>query len=95
MHMNDCPKDCGKPCKRRKVAQPEGFDTLRKGRREFGWVNQDTIRRHGYPPADDTKVFVCGLPSVYDKLCGPRGSPLAEGSALANLNYTEEQVLKF
>eukprot|EP00793_Prasinoderma_coloniale_P000419 PRCOL_00005404-RA len=95
MHFDDCPKDCGKPCKRRRVPVPEGFDTLREDRREFSWVNEDTIRRHAFPPACDTKVFVCGLPSVYDKLCGPRGAPLAQGSALANLGYTDDMILKF
>ena len=46
--------------------------------------------------ADVLEAFVCGLPGVYDALCGPRTAPgLAEGSALANLGYTADRVVKF
>ena len=41
------------------------------------------------------QVFVCGLPGVYDALCGPRGEPLLPGSALHDLGYTDEMVVKF
>jgi hypothetical protein len=37
-----------------------------------------------------TQVFVCGLPGVYDALCGPRGEPLLPGSALRDLGCTDE-----
>jgi cytochrome-b5 reductase len=58
-------------------------------------VNEDKIKRYGHPPSDDTLVVVCGLPGVYDKLCGPRSElDLAPGSALANLGYTGPMVAK-
>ena len=41
------------------------------------------------------RVIVCGLPGIYDKLCGPRSSPvLSEGSALYRLGFTSEMVIK-
>ena len=42
------------------------------------------------------KVFVCGLPGVYEKLCGGRQTKeVVPGSALANLGYSERHVIKF
>ena len=97
MHKDDCPKGCGTPCERYTVPPLEGQEQLVGGaaRLETSWINQATIARHGFPPAPDTRVFVCGLPAVYDKLCGPRGTPLAEGSALHRLGYTDGMVVKF
>jgi cytochrome-b5 reductase len=61
-----------------------------------GWVDEAKVKQFGFPPAADTKVFVCGLPSVYASLCGPRGEKgLAEGSVLQRLGYTQEMVFKF
>jgi cytochrome-b5 reductase len=63
---------------------------------EIGWVDEDKIRMHAFPPAADTRVFVCGLPGVYDKLCGPRLSPfVTKDSALGNLGYSNDMVVKF
>lgn len=59
-----------------------------------GWVNEDKIRRHAFPPAADTRVLVCGLPGVYDKLCGPRVDPtVAPGTALHNTGYTVDGIV--
>jgi cytochrome-b5 reductase len=62
----------------------------------IGWVNEDKIRTHGFPPSNDTRVVVCGLPGVYDKLCGSRFEPnsLTPGCALSNLSYAADTVLK-
>jgi hypothetical protein len=63
---------------------------------ELGWVNEEKILSHGFPPAPDTKVFVCGLPGVYLKLCGPRSSlEIPPGTALRALGYSQEMVVKF
>ena len=73
----------------------EAFETLRP-QAELGWVNELVLRKHAFPPAPDTRVFVCGLPAVYDNLCGPRGdAALREGSALQRLGYTTDMVVKF
>lgn len=73
---------------------PDDFDGLVNA--ELGWITEDKIQRHAFAPSDDTRVFICGLPGVYDKLCGPRKeSQIAEGSALYNLGYTAEMVVKF
>jgi cytochrome-b5 reductase len=58
-------------------------------------VSESVIRKHALAPAVDSKVFVCGLPGVYDALCGPRGAPLRPGSALHSLGYTDGMVVKF
>lgn len=72
---------------------PAGFDA--NAGMEQGWVNEAKIRAHGYPPSLDGLVFVCGLPGIYDKLCGPRSQPeLAVGSALHTLGYDERMVVK-
>jgi cytochrome-b5 reductase len=74
--------------------EPEDFSSLPGA--ELGWVNEDKLRRHAFPPVADTRVFVCGLPGVYDKLCGPRLSrSLEANSALDNLGYDATLVIKF
>ena len=41
-------------------------------------------------------VFVCGVPAMYDALCGPRGEKeLPPDSALATLGYTADMIFKF
>lgn len=63
---------------------------------ELGWINEDKIQRYGFPPSIDTRVFVCGLPGVYLKLCGPRTTRvISPDTALYNLGYTDEMVVKF
>jgi cytochrome-b5 reductase len=60
-----------------------------------GWVNEDKIKKYGFPPGDDSLVVVCGLPGVYDKLCGPRcDRGIAVGSAMHSLGYSEDMVVK-
>lgn len=72
---------------------PKGFSTLVSA--ELGWVNEDKIKRRGFAPADDTRLIVCGLPGVYDKLCGPRTSDhVTPGSALHILGYSDAMVIK-
>ena len=82
--------------------QPKGpelekkIEGLEKDKTEVGWVDEEKIKKYGFPPAKDTMVLVCGLPAVYDKICGPRcSSSLSEYSALKNLGYSDEMVLKF
>ena len=54
------------------------------------------MKRHAFTPAEDTKVFVCGLPAVYEKLCGPRvETDLGDDSILKRLGYSNEMVVKF
>lgn len=75
-------------------AVPADFASLEGA--ELGWVNEDKIRRHALAPSDDARVFVCGLPGIYDKLCGPRVDPsLAEDSVLHRLGYKDHMVVKF
>jgi NAD(P)H-flavin reductase len=63
---------------------------------EVGWINEEKIRKWGFPPSPETRVFVCGLPGVYDKLCGPRlSSEVTKGSVLDILGYSDSTVVKF
>ena len=62
---------------------------------EAGWIDEAKVRHHAFAPAEDTLVFVCGLPSMYEQLCGPRNeAELAQGSVLARLGYTKDMVAK-
>ncbi len=75
---------------------PVGFESLVVGSAELGWIDEDKIRRYAFPPSDNTKVFVCGLPGVYDHLCGPRTTTAVKpGSALYRLGYSDNMVVKF
>lgn len=63
---------------------------------EVGIVDEDKISRLCAAPAADTLVFVCGVPPMYDSLCGPRNeAELADGTVLKKLGYTQEMVFKF
>jgi len=73
---------------------PEGFGSIANSA-ELGWVNEDKIRRHAFPPAENTRVVVCGLPGVYDKICGPRSEThLGQCSVLRSLGYEDHMVIK-
>mmetsp|Transcript_33501 Transcript_33501/g.68504 ORF Transcript_33501/g.68504 Transcript_33501/m.68504 type:complete len:366 (-) Transcript_33501:98-1195(-) len=82
-----------------KPPMAEDFDSLNVSAsqaKELGWVGLEVIRKHAFPPANDHKVFVCGLPGVYDKLCGSReDNLLPEESALARLGFESHHVIKF
>lgn len=89
-----------KTAQAKKPPPPVSFETLTNDELGTvgveGWINETHVKTFAYPPAGDTQVFVCGLPSVYDSLCGPRGeNALAPMSVLARLGYTEEMVFKF
>ena len=85
------------PKLKKQIAELEKkIEGLEKDKTEVGWVDEEKIKKYGFPPAKDTMVLVCGLPAVYDKICGPRcSSSLPEYSALKNLGYSDEMVLKF
>lgn len=62
---------------------------------ETGWVDEAKIKKYCFAPSSDTLLFVCGLPNMYQMLCGPRNeADLAEGSTLKKLGYTAEMVAK-
>eukprot|EP00039_Didymoeca_costata_P013214 m.197155 g.197155 ORF g.197155 m.197155 type:complete len:278 (-) comp15708_c0_seq8:2790-3623(-) len=61
-----------------------------------GRIDKEKIEKLAFPPSADTMVFVCGVPAMYDSLCGPRNEKeLPKDSALAELGYTEDMVFKF
>lgn len=74
---------------------PIGFTTLRAHASELGWVNEENISKYAFPPSEDTKILVCGLPGVYDKICGHReDADLSPDSALYRLGYSSDMVIK-
>lgn len=70
--------------------KPEGWTC------ETGWIDDAKMRKFGFPPSEDTSVFVCGLPALYDSMCGPRDQKeVAVGTTLHKLGYTDSMVEKF
>ena len=62
---------------------------------ETGWIDKAKIQKYCFPPAEDTLLFVCGLPPMYEILCGPRTEKeIKEGSVLHQLGYTSEMIAK-
>ena len=61
----------------------------------LGWIDKAKILKYCFPPAEDTLLFVCGLPPMYEALCGPRTEKaIKEGSVLHQLGYTADMVAK-
>merc|ERR1712113_1379667 len=45
----------------------------------FGHIGREVIEQHSVPPSEDVLVMVCGPPSMYDSLCGPRANSELSG----------------
>ena len=61
--------------------------------RERGWATRDVFERHLAPPEPGHLTLVCGLPRVYENLCGPRDSPRVTG-VLGALGWTRRTLVK-
>ena len=74
---------------------PPGWVTTPTYTAETGWIDQAKIEKYCSAPSADTMLFVCGLPVMYNILCGPRNEKdLKEGSVLQKLGYSAEMVAK-
>ena len=74
---------------------PQGWETTDTYIAETGWVDKAKIEKYCFPPSPDTLLFVCGLPGMYNALCGPRNEKeLKDGSVLQQLGYTAAMVAK-
>ena len=65
---------------------------------ECGWVDSEKVARLGLSPTADgsSAAFVCGLPALYDTMCGPRDEDgLRAGTVLHRLGYAAADVVKF
>mmetsp|Transcript_15450 Transcript_15450/g.39854 ORF Transcript_15450/g.39854 Transcript_15450/m.39854 type:complete len:299 (+) Transcript_15450:30-926(+) len=62
---------------------------------ETGWIDADKVARYAHPPSEDTLLLVCGLPPMYESLCGPRTEKeVADGTVLHTLGYSASMVSK-
>jgi len=62
---------------------------------EVGRVDEEKVKKYCFPAAEDVLTFVCGVPQLYDVMCGPRLEPeVKQGSVLANLGYTKMMICK-
>jgi len=62
---------------------------------ELGWVDEDKVKKYCFPAAEDVLTFVCGVPALYDIMCGPRTEPeVKPDSVLAKLGYTKTMISK-
>ena len=59
-----------------------------------GRIGRELIEKHMPPPGEDSLIFVCGPPAMYDSLSGPRGEKELTG-VLADIGYSASQVVKF
>lgn len=59
-------------------------------------MNAEKISKYAFPPSNSTRVVVCGLPGVYEKLCGSRFTTAVDKdfSVLGQLGYSEQMVVK-
>lgn len=77
---------------------PPKFEQLPESsnqKKEIGWVSEKHLRKHAFPPNPTTLTFVCGLPAVYDSICGPRLDPhISQNSALGRIGYQSDRVIK-
>jgi len=72
-----------------------GWETTSTYIAELGWVDAAKIEKYAFAPSEDTLVFVCGLPIMYNMLCGPRtDKEVSEGTVLHKLGYTSSMVAK-
>lgn len=76
----------------------EPNDSSWQGRR--GYINKELIQQYFPPPNNDDEeeepfqIFVCGPPSMYDALSGPRTENEVTG-LLGEMGYKADQVYKF
>jgi len=74
---------------------PEGWVSTDTYTAECGWIDQAKIEKYSPKPAPGSLLFVCGLPPMYNVLCGPRNEKeLREGSVLQQLGYSADMVAK-
>jgi len=59
-----------------------------------GFITKETIEANFVKPGEDTNIFVCGPPPMYNALCGAREEAELTG-VLADIGYKAEEVSKF
>ena len=65
---------------------------------EKGYVSKELISKKLQKPSDDSMIFICGPPPMYEALSGGKGPKGSQGEidgALKELGYTIDQVYKF
>jgi len=59
-----------------------------------GFITKDMIDSNFAKPGDDTNIFICGPPPMYNALCGAREEAELTG-VLSDIGYKAEEVTKF
>jgi len=64
---------------------------------EYGWIDEEKIRRLGFPPADpgqdgSSAVWICGVDAMYNSLAGSRLKRITQESTLYRLGYRDDAV---
>ena len=58
-------------------------------------IDEERVSKYCYPPAEDELTFVCGVPGLYQTMCGPRTEAgVQAGTVLAKLGYDDDMVVK-
>ena len=74
---------------------PPGWEDTATHTAAAGTLDRAKIQTYAFPPAADTRLFVCGQPKTYAALCGAREEPgLRKSSLLHELGYTGSMVVK-
>lgn len=74
---------------------PAGWVSTPSYTAETGWIDRGKVEKYCDPPDEKTLLFVCGVPQMYEIMCGPRTEKeLKEGSVLSALGYTAKMVAK-
>lgn len=61
---------------------------------EHGWIDEEKMRRLGYPPNGDgtSVVWICGVNDMYVSLAGSRAKAVMAGTPVHNLGFNDEDA---
>jgi NAD(P)H-flavin reductase len=63
---------------------------------EVGHVSKHHVEKYAHSPKSSTLVFLCGVPGMYETMCGPRTEDeLKPGTVLDQLGFKTRQIYKF
>lgn len=63
-----------------------------------GYVSEDVVKEHLFPPSDENWILVCGPPGMMNAISGDKAKDKSQGELsglLKKMGYTKDQVYKF